>query len=154
MMTKAKLKGWQLDVLDAIVAHEELRGQEQYQGVGTYQTNRDLGISISMPQGAGYTALIKVIAENHPTLIVYADSKHYRANYQDVSWTVSETISMHEIYYALTKPNVHQPCEELAEINDRVLTKKVVVVENANKLPQVVRDYLYNESSGIVIMLG
>jgi hypothetical protein len=66
----------------------------------------------------------------------------------------SETISMFEIYYALTKPDTRQPSEELEALTRKVNEKKVIVVDRANRVPQVIKDYLYNTASGIVIMLG
>lgn len=148
------LSGWQKDVIAAIENNEDLRGEERFQGRPGFEVAQDTSVTVKLP-GEDNTLFATYLASVYETLLVYTDHKHFRA-IEDAGFVdgKSETISMHEIYYTLYKPDARQPCEELLQLNDRVSKKKVIIIDKASKVAQVIRDYLYNNSTGIVVMLG
>jgi hypothetical protein len=155
------LKGWQSEVVNIIEQYDELRDSHASQGVSNYDLNRKLGVTIALPSGAGHTFLATYLAKTYPTFLVYTSTKHYHEIIEQLDSEFIEngnqsstTASMHEIFYAMNKPGIHQPCQELLDLRDRIASKKVIVVDKAEQVPPTVKDFLYNSASGIVIMLG
>jgi hypothetical protein len=151
----APLYGWQSDVVEKIVEHEERRESEQFQGLAEFHVNRQLSTTIIMPSGSGHTYLANYIASKFPSIVVYGDVKHLNEiTERFVLHPQSETVSMYEMFYALFKPDVQQPAPELVELNQKFCTKKVVVVDNFLRVPAHVRDYIMGTVRGPIVFLG
>ena len=150
-----KLRSWQQAVYDEIEKHMEMRESEVYAGCSDYQINRDLSIITAFPKGSGHSFLANYIAATMPSILVYKDLNHYtQATGNFPVHTQTDALSIFEIFYALHKPDVRVPNPEYMEIRQRMQSKRVTVVDNFMSLPQGIKDFLYESSSGIIIMLG
>lgn len=154
-MNKIKLKPWQAEVISIIDDHARERESEAYQGMSDYDINRNLGISIALPRKSGHTFLANYIASKYACVLVHGDMK----NFNTVTATFplhagTDCLSMFEIFYAMNKPSLHQPTQDLVDLNSRFDGKKVVVADNGIRIPDEIRNYLYSVSQGIVVLLG
>ena len=148
------LRGWQSDVVNMIQEHESIRGEERYQGVTDWSINKDLAIQVAMPKGSGHTFLANYIASNIPSIIVYKDMANYREFSEMPFHNDSETASMYEIYFAIHNHNTQGPAQDLLEMNKKMATQKVIVVDNALRLPISVKDYIFSIAQGPIVLLG
>lgn len=149
------LEGWQEDVIKTIETHDAERENEQWQGVPDYVVNKGTGVTIAFPKGYGHTFLANYIASKYPTLLVYTSMDHYRELSKSFPFHQdTQTVSMHEIFYAVYKPSKAQPTPEFFAIRKKFEGKKVIVVDNALSVSDEIKDLIYNNSPCIVVMLG
>jgi len=154
-VNKNTLKGWQQDIFSLIAEYDERKEEEAYQGLADYTINKSLGVTVAMPKGSGHTFLANYIASLHPTLLIYGKMDHYRKItdlfplHQD-----TESLSLYEIFFALYKPGTHQPSPELVEIRKKFENKNAVVLDNSLSIPDDIKNFIYDSSRGMVIMLG
>jgi tRNA A37 threonylcarbamoyladenosine biosynthesis protein TsaE len=153
-LTTLELRNWQKDVLAEIESHEEKRDSQVCQGMAEYALNKQLGVTIKMPRGAGHTTFANFIANKYPTVLVYGKMDHYKLITSSFPLnTGTETISLYEIFYALYK-NPQHPSAEIMDIRNKIKEKKVVVVDNAASVSEDIKNFIYDSAGGIVIMLG
>jgi hypothetical protein len=149
------LSGWQDDIVKMVDEHESVRDDDRYQGVPELAVNKEISITVILPRGSGHTFLANYLAASYPSVLVYGN----RANLIEITehfelHPESEIISMYEIFYALYKPDIHLPSQEMVEMNKRFATKKLIVVDNALRVPQPVKDYIYGLARGPIVFLG
>jgi hypothetical protein len=150
-----QLAGWQDDVFRAVLEHEDERSAEQYQGAPEWNVNKELAITVAMPSKQGHTFLANFIAAKQDAILVYRDIKHLKAVTGNFALAPgSQTVSMYEIFYALFKPDVQQPSPELAEMTKRIRTAKPVIVDEAGRVPQQVKDFILANAQGPIVFLG
>ena len=150
-----QLTGWQADVVDAVERHEEIRDGERFQGIPDYQANRQLAIQVVFPKGSGHTYLANYLASEFKAILVYGNAEHLNDLTERFALNPeTQTISTFEMFYALFKPDINQPCPELIELNNKFKTRTLIVVDNYLRVPQHVRDYILNTAQGPIVFLG
>ena len=135
--------------------HDETREEESYQGVPDWSINRDLSITAIFPRRAGHTYLASYLASTRPTTLVYRDVPHLKELTDKFPLhPESETISMYEIFFALYKPDIQTPSQEMIEMNKRFQCPRLVVVDNYLRIPHQIRDYIFGLAQGPIVLLG
>lgn len=151
-INSVKLHDWQKAVITEIDLHEKHRDMDQYQDIHEYVVNKELSISIAFPKNSGHTFLSNYVAAKYPSLLVYGKTPHYKsliANFDLNEKT--QVISHYEMYYVLQDG---QPSMEHNDIKKMFEDKKVVIVDNAQSVHHIVKDFILASSRGIVLFLG
>lgn len=148
-MDTKQLAGWQKDVIDYLEQDQALRESDTYLGCDLYNVNKELQITVSYPVTVNHTEFAAYLGSKFPCLIVYRDIAHYMELYKTIPHPETDYISLFEIYFVYSSGEK----KLLSELNDRFRGKKAVVVDQFEKIPNLVKDFLlYTVNCGIVFL--
>jgi len=151
---------WQKVVITGIDQYEDYACTEDMISISEYEKNKASAIAVSYPRGFGHTSLATYIGSKYPSLILVFGFEHYedslKKRMEEFGLRLHEDshiMSVYEVIYALLSVAPDGIMPDIEKIKDK-FRDRVIVVDEAVKLPNRVKDFIYAISTKAIILLG
>ncbi|MFA5599039.1 MAG: hypothetical protein WDA06_00445 [Phenylobacterium sp.] len=153
------LNEWEQQILNVVDTYEDRVSQQSIISMSQYDLNCNELIQVRMPQSYDHSLLAAVLAVKYEkSLLIYTDTDHLISLDSKVDSLLKgeeqkfNKISMFEIYYAIIESNKNSIY--LDRIRDKLINSKIIIVDNASKVPEMVKDFILSIATSQVVFLN